>query len=116
MIEGKPVVEARVALFPAERGGLRSPMPTGTRSLLLVFRSLEDPGGDAKIGAVIDVVDMPALVPGTDEVPVVIRFWADEAAVYATPGAAFTLWYRRPVGRGVVTRIVDEAAGICSVR
>lgn len=111
MIGGKPAVEARVALFPAERGGLGSPMPTGTRSLLLVFRSLEGPGGEAKTGAVIDVVDRPALVPGADEVPVVIRFWADDAVVYATPGTVFTLWYGRPVGRGVVTRIVDEAAG-----
>ena len=110
MIGGKPVVEARVALFPGESGGLHSPMPTGTRSLLLAFRSLEDHGGEVKVGAVIDVLDRPALVPGRDEVPVVIRFWADEAAVYATPGAAFTLWYGRPVGRGVVTRIVDEAA------
>jgi hypothetical protein len=110
MIGGKPVVEARVALFPAEPGGLRSPMPTGTRSLLLVFRSPEATGGEVKIGAVIDVVGRQTLVPGTDEVPVVIRFWADEAAVYATPGVAFTLWYGRPVGRGVVTRIVDEAA------
>ena len=40
----------------------------------------------------------------------IIRFWADEAVVYATPGAAFTLWYGRPVGRGVVTRMADEAA------
>jgi len=34
---------------------------------------------------------------------VIIRFWADEAAIYAVPGAAFTLWYGRPVGIGVVT-------------
>jgi hypothetical protein len=43
-------------------------------------------------------------------VPVVIRFWADEAAVYATPGASFTLWCGRVVGTGAVTRVVDEAA------
>jgi hypothetical protein len=110
VIGGKPVVEARVGLLPAESGGLHSPMPTGTRSLLLVFPSLEDPGGKVRIGAVIDVVGGPALVPGADGVLVVIRFWADEAAVYATPGASFTLWYGREVGKGVVTRVADEAA------
>lgn len=85
-------------------------MPTGTRSLMLVFPALERPGEDVRIGAVIDVINGPALVPGMDEVPVVLWFWADEAAVYATPGAAFTLWYGRAVGGGVVTRIVDEVA------
>jgi hypothetical protein len=73
---------ARLGLLPAESGGLRSPMPAGTRSLMLVFPSLEHPGGEVKIGAVIDAVDGSALVPGTDEVPVIVRFWADEAAVY----------------------------------
>ena len=109
MIGGKPVVEAQLELLPVASGGLHSPMPAGTRSLLLVFPSLEHPGEEVKIGAVIDVVGGPALVPGTAGVPVTIRFWADEAAVYATPGAAFTLWYGRVVGDGVVTRIVDEA-------
>jgi hypothetical protein len=111
MIGGMPAVEARIELLPAESGGLRGQMPTGTRSLLLAFAPLERQGEDVKIGAVIEVMDGPALVPGTDEVPVIIQFWADEAAVYATPGAAFTLWYGRPVGKGVVKRIVDEVAG-----
>jgi hypothetical protein len=109
VIGGKPVVEARVELLPVASGGLHSPMPTGARSLILVFPSLEYPDEEVKIGAVIDVIGRPALVPDTGEVPVIIRFWADEAAVYATPGAAFTLWYGRVVGDGVVTRIVDEA-------
>jgi hypothetical protein len=108
MVGGKPAVEARVGLLPAESGGLRSPMPTGTRSLLLVFPSLEHPAEEVKIGAVIDVIDGPALVPGTDDVPVILRFWADEASVYATPGTRFTLWYGRAVGEGVITRVADE--------
>ncbi len=111
MIGGKPVVEARVGLLPAASGGLNSPLPSGTRSLMLVFPSLEQPGGDMRIGAVIDVLDGAALVPGTDGVGVVVRFWADEAAVYATPGATFAIWYGRPVGEGVVMRLADEAAG-----
>jgi hypothetical protein len=108
MIGGKPVVEARVGLLAAEAGGLNSPMPTGTRSLMLVFPSLERSGGEVEIGAVIETINGSALVPGADEVPVIIRFWADEAAVYATPGTAFTLWYGRAVGTGVVTRMADE--------
>lgn len=103
-------MEARVGLLPAEEGGLQSPMPTGTRSLLLVFPSLEDPDGKVEIGAVIDVVSGPALVPGAYGVPVIVRFWADEAAVYATPGAEFTLWYGRAIGQGVVTQVADKAA------
>lgn len=103
-------MEARLGLFPAESGGLRTPMPTGTRSLLLAFRSLERPAEEVKIGAVIDVIGGPALIPGADEVTAIIRFWGDEAAVYATPGTAFTLWYGRVVGNGVVTRMADEVA------
>jgi hypothetical protein len=111
VIGGKQAVEARLGLLPTESGGLRSPMPTGTRSLLLAFTSLEHQGKEVKVGAVIDVVGGQTLVPGAADVSVVIRFWADEAAVYATPGASFTLWYDRLVGTGVVTRIVDEASG-----
>ena len=110
MIRGKPAVEARVGLLPADSGGLHSPMPTGTRSLLLAFAPLEVEGQDVKVGAVIDVIGGPALVPGVAELPVIIRFWADEAGVYAMPGALFTLWYGRAVGTGVVTRVVDEVA------
>jgi hypothetical protein len=107
-----PVVEARLGLLPAESGGLGSPMPTGTRSLLVAFAPLVggEGGEDVKVGAVIDVIGGPALVPGVAELPVIIRFWADEAGVYATPGASFMLWYGRAVGAGVVTRVVDEVA------
>jgi hypothetical protein len=110
VIGGKPVVEARLGLLSAESGGLHSPMPTGTRSLLLAFAPLEPEGEDVKVGAAIDVIGGPALLPGVAELPVIIRFWADEATVYATPGASFTLWHGRAVGSGVVTRIVDEVA------
>jgi hypothetical protein len=87
-----PAVEARVALRLAESGGFHGPKPTGARSLMLVFSSLEDPAGEMKIGSVIEVIGGPALVPGTVEVLVIVRFWADEAAVYATPRVALTLW------------------------
>ena len=105
------VVEARLELLPAGSGGLHSPLPSGTRSLLLAFAPLEHLGEDVKIGAVIDVMGGPALVPGAGDIPVIISFWADEAAVYATPGATFAIWYGRAVGEGVVMRLADEAAG-----
>jgi hypothetical protein len=108
MIGGKPVVEAKVGLLPPESGGPQAALPTGTRSLMLAFPSLEDGGKEVMIGAVIDVMNGSALEPGTDGVTVVVRFWADEASVYATPGATFTLWYGRPVGNGVITRTIDE--------
>jgi hypothetical protein len=110
VVGGKPTVEARLVLLSAERGGLRSPMPTGSRSLLLAFASPEPDAEDVRIGAVIDVIGGPALVPGSAEVPVIVRFWADEAEGYATPGVSFTLWYGRAVGTGVVTQIVDKEA------
>jgi hypothetical protein len=49
-------------------------------------------------------------VPGSAGVTATLRFWVDEAAIYAVPGVTFTLWYGRPVGKGVVVRLVDEAA------
>ncbi len=109
MIGGKAAVEAQVSLLAAESGGLGAPVLSGTRSLLLGFSPLQPSGGEVKFGAVIDVADGSALVPGAAQVPVTIRFWADEAAVYATPGTAFTLWYGRVVGEGMVTGIADDA-------
>jgi hypothetical protein len=105
-----PVVEALVGLLPAESGGLDGPVPSGTCSLLRAFAPIERRGEDVKIGTVSDVIGVRELVPGSAGVPVIVGFWADEAAVYAIPGAAFALWYGRHVGAGVVTRIADEAA------
>jgi hypothetical protein len=106
---GKPTVEARLKLLPTELGGLRNPIPSGSRSLLLAFARPGPDAEDVKIGAVIDVIGGSALVPGGAEIPVNIRFWADEAAVYATPGVSFTLWYGHTVGTGVVTRVGADA-------
>lgn len=111
MIGGIPAAEARISLLPTGSGGLRDALPTGTRSLMLAFRSLEAGGEDVMIGAVIDVAGGSALRPGAEQIAVVLRFWADDASVYATPGTRFTLWYGRAVGEGVVTRVADEVAG-----
>ena len=105
-----PTAEALLELLPAESGGLRSALPAGTRSLIIGFPPIEEPGAEVKYGAVIDTADGSALIPGTAGIPVTVRFWADEAAIYAVPGAAFTLWYGRPVGTGAVTWLDDVVA------
>jgi hypothetical protein len=100
-----PVVEARVGLLPAESGGLGSPMPTGSRSLLVAFAPLVEGGEDVKVGAVIDVIGGLALVPGVAELPVIIRFWADEAGVYLPAGRGEGALAGRAGSRdGIVTR------------
>jgi len=114
MIDGSPCVEARLSLLPAESGGLQTPLPTGTRSLLLNFLSLESRDEQVRIGAVIDVMDAKSLEPGTLETLARIHFWTDEAAIYATPGATFKIWYGRVVGEGVVERIVDDVVDATS--
>ena len=101
MIDGSHVAEARISLSPTHAGGLRAPMASGGRSLLLNFPSLESPDRQRTIGAAIDPLEDAALEPGTSDVIVRLWFWAGEAQVYAVPGAQFTLWYAgRTVGRG----------------
>jgi hypothetical protein len=114
VIGGAPCVEARVSLLSVDLGGLQVPLPSATRSLLLNFSSLSEQDGTVQIGAVIDRLDGRALEPGAVDVPVRLRFWAGEAAVYATPGTTFQLWYGGVVGDGVVDRIVDEVADAAS--
>ena len=112
MINGGHVVEARTGLSPASAGGLHAPMPPASRSLLLEFPSLDSPGHQTTIGAAIHTLDRAPLEPGTGDRTVRLRFWADEAQLYATPGAKFSLWYAgRTVGHGEVLRVADEVAG-----
>ena len=114
MIDSFSCVEARLSLLPAESGGLQTPLSTGTRSLLLSFPSLEGHDKQVQIGAVIYLMDVEALEPGMLEALVRLHFWDDEAAIYATPGATFKIWYGRVVGEGVVERIVDEVVDATS--
>jgi hypothetical protein len=93
MTGGGHVAEARIGLSPASAQGPRFSMPSGGRSLLLQFRSLEDPDQQTTMGAVIDTLDGSAIEPGIAGVTARLWFWADEAQVYATPGAKFLLWY-----------------------
>jgi hypothetical protein len=111
VIDGNHAVEARISLSPSSETGLRFSMPSGGRSLLLRFRSLESPDQEITIGAAMCTVDGAALEPGCNAVSVRVWFWADEAQVYATPGAQFRLWYAgRTVGHGKVQRVADEVA------
>lgn len=108
MIDGAVSVEAQVSLLSADSGGLREPLQSGTRSLLLNFAPLGGQEGPMQIGAVIERLEGSILEPGVVDATVRLRFWADEAGVYATPGTTFELWHGRVVGSGRVTRIVDE--------
>lgn len=111
MTGGGHVAEARIGLSPASARGPQFSMPSGGRSLLLKFCSLDDPDQQTTIGAAIDTLDGSAIEPGITGVTVRLSFWAGEAQVYATPGAKFLLWYAgQTVGQGEVLRVIDEVA------
>ena len=111
MIDGVHVAEARIGLPPAPAQGPQFWMPSGGRSLLLRFRSLENPDQQATIGAVIDTLDGSAIEPGITDVIVRLWFWADEAQVYAAPGTKYLLRYAgQTVGHGEILRVIDEVA------
>lgn len=93
-------------LLDRSQGGLAAPVQEGTRSIAFVFDGL---GGDpepAAFGAVIERV-LDGGAPG-GPLRAVARFWADLAAIYATPGTTCALWLGRTVGRGVVRALPPE--------
>lgn len=101
-------VLATLTLAPTADGGLSAPMPTGTRSLLLRFATLEEgQSSPVSLGAVIIPRVAAALTPG-EKLEAEVLFWADEARIYAAPGATFELWYGRVVGSGTVTSVIGE--------
>lgn len=57
MIEGNHVAEARITMAPASAGGPQFSMPSGGRSLLLKFGSLNNPDQQTTIGAAINTLD-----------------------------------------------------------
>jgi hypothetical protein len=99
-------VHAELTLAPTEEGGLKAPMPSGTRSLLLQFPA---PGREpVTLGAEVTADDQAELAPGSSGVRGVAHFWADEAHGVAVPGAAFVLWYGgREVGQGNVLEVAE---------
>lgn len=101
-------VLATVSLTSTQEDGLSKPLPAGTRSLLLRFPAIDDEQPEPiMLGAVLTPRTGTELVPGKDT-DVDVRFWSDEARIHATVGASFDLWYGRPVGRGIVTGVLDD--------
>lgn len=92
-VVGKAIIE----LFATEHGGLKAPMPSGTRSLLVSFVDSEEP---ETFGAVIDDENGEALTPGS------AHLWSEVAEVYGSKGAKFNLHYGREVGRGEIVESV----------
>jgi hypothetical protein len=100
------VVYVEVELAPSDQGGLKAPMASGTRSLLLQFQA--DEGQPISLGAELAVEGGGELVPGAKAMQVLARFWADEARSVALPPQSFVLWYGREVGRGRVLQVIDD--------
>jgi hypothetical protein len=95
--------EAILELFPPEGGGLTEPLRSGNRSLLLHFGEQEP---DETIGAVVELLDVDELAPG-DSGRARLVFWTDQARIYGSRGAAFSVRYGREVGRGTIVVPVE---------
>lgn len=93
-------------LLDTAEGGLKAPIEAGSRSVAYRFPRLGDESGPMAFGAVIEEVAAGGMPGG--EFRGVLRFWADLAEVYATPGAEFDLWLGRVVGRGTVVEILPH--------
>lgn len=96
-------ISADLSLNPTAEGGLREPLPSGTRSLIFEFK---DQNGKAQLGARIETPTVGPLCPGEEILGARVDFWADEARIYATEGQSFELWYGRHIGHGVVQQIL----------
>jgi len=76
-------------------------MPLPTRSLVLVFESLDtESSGEVQIGARVKAVGRDFLCEG-DDLEVEIDLWTEIGYVYATIGTNFWIWYGgRSIGVG----------------
>jgi hypothetical protein len=96
-------VIAELDLSATDCGGPQGPVQKGNKSLLFVFEGLggEDEG-EVRFGAVIDRIRSGNGDPGQSMVAE-LWFWIELAAIYATSGVCFDLWYAgRTVGHGKV--------------
>jgi hypothetical protein len=84
--------------FNSEVGGAYRLPGAGSKSLLYVFDGKQ-------IGARAASADGDDLVPGSQHEEVLLTFWADEARILVTQGAAFEVWYGGIVGEGVVESV-----------
>lgn len=97
-VVGKAIIE----LFATEHGGLKAPMPSGTRSLVVSFADSEEA---ETFGVVLTGENGEDLAPGTTHT-VTLAFWSDVAEIYGGCGAKFSLQYGRKVGRGEIVEAV----------
>ena len=102
--------KAVVDLDETGAGGLRSPLPSGTPSMLVVFGTGPDALTSGKaVGAQVHRVGGGDLCPGDVGIAVEIEFRDQSAGLaLAALRPSFTLWYGRTVGRGHLT---DGKAG-----
>ncbi len=104
-------VKAMLRLASTEDGGLIYPQPSGTKSILLQFPSVDDANpGPVMLGAVLTPQNGGQVAPG-QVTEADVLFWNDEARIYATTDASFDLWYGRTVGHGTVISVVDDLNG-----
>lgn len=95
---------ATVELLSSNAGGLKTPVPSGTRSLLISFRDSEE---EETFGAVIEALDGRDLTPGST-ILVRLAFWSDTARIYGSRGATFGILYGREVGWGEIIDPVSD--------
>jgi hypothetical protein len=81
-------------MLPTDAGGLREPLQTPTRHLLLVFAAAPDA---LQIGADITTIGGEPLAPG-GAYSVQLALWASEAEDALAHREAFDLWAGRTVG------------------
>jgi hypothetical protein len=99
-------VRARITLDTTARGGLKSALSSGTRSLLLQFQRALESNEPIMLGAVITSENQARLAPGVSDLTVSIHFWNDAARTVALPHVSFVVWYGRKVGHGEILDVV----------
>jgi len=97
----------RAELAPTCGGGLKSAIVPGHRSVVYLFDRLGEDEEPMGFGAVVEEV-LEGGSPGEVFLGVV-RFWADLADVYATPGTEFDVWLGRVVGHGRVLELRGDS-------
>jgi hypothetical protein len=97
---------AQIALLASVDGGLRAPMRSPCRSLLLhVHEQHSDEHVD--LGVQIRTLSGRALDAGSQALKVELEFWDDLADLYVIPGRTFTLRHpSRVVGLGQVVEML----------
>lgn len=102
-------VIAELDLLATDHGGLKAAAREGNKSLLFVFEGLGDQDDEVvRFGAVIDRIRSGSGEPGRST-EAELWFWIELAAIYATPGVRFDLWYAgRIVGHGKVLDVCDD--------